>query len=222
MDAAMSKHRSKSFTLYVNTNTCLQELVDENNAHGIPFFRRLYVWDTSFFSHSLIPGFLRIYGSHIHTVYHPAYGDKVVPNELTFYEALPNLTQLSANWLGDNVADGKMPAVKRLELHTVPSEYSKPAAKINFNFLLKFPNLTHLWLPYCTEDEYFEATSALGQYFAIRNGWKRSKGRTLSISFFNLELGEFDEELIQTEGVARVLQELAVADGRILIEEMPI
>jgi hypothetical protein len=37
-----------------------------------------------------------------------------------------------------------------------------------------------------------------------------------------LELDDFDEELVQTEGLFRLLQELAVADGRILIEEMPV
>jgi hypothetical protein len=202
VDAFMSKHPSKAFTLYINENASLAELVKEVIAHGIPFFRRLYVGDSSFFSHHLLPSFLLTYGTQIHTVIHYAYGDSVVSEELAFYEALPNLTQLSANWLGDNVADVKMPALKRFQLHKVPSEDSELAAKINFNFLLNFSNLTHLWLPYCSKDDYLEAMSALGQYFAIRNGWKGSTESTLTISFYDLELDDFDDELIRTEGVS--------------------
>jgi hypothetical protein len=40
--------------------------------------------------------------------------------------------------------------------------------------------------------------------------------------FCDLELDDVDEELIQTEGLFRLLQELAVGDGRILIDEMPV
>jgi hypothetical protein len=74
-----------------------------------------------------------------------------------------------------------------------------------------------LWLPYFGEDEYLDIMSALGQYFAMRNGWKGSSGRTLTVCF-----DVIDPELIPTERVKRLLQELAIADGRILIEEMPI
>jgi hypothetical protein len=166
VDAVMSKHPSKAFTQYVDGSTSLYGLVNEEIAQSIPFFRRLYVGDSSFFSHHLLPSYLT-YGTQIHTVIHYAERDSVVSEELAFYEALPNLTQLSANWLGDNM---KMSALKRLLLHKVPSEDSELAAKINLNFLLNFPNLTHLWLPYCSKDDYLEAMSALGQYFEIRNG----------------------------------------------------
>jgi hypothetical protein len=153
VDAVMSKHPSKAFTQYVHGSTSLYGLVNEEIAQGIPVFRRLYVGDSSFFSHHLLRSFLLTYGTQIHTVIHYVDGNSVVSEELAFYEALPNLTHLSANWLGDNVADVKMPALKRLLLHKVPSEDSEMAAKINFNFLLNFPNLTHLWLPYCSKDD---------------------------------------------------------------------
>jgi hypothetical protein len=223
VDAVMLKHPSKAFTLYVNENTALDGLENEEIAHGIPFFRRLDIMDSSFCSHPLIPSFLRIYGSQIHTVYGSYEGRRVVPDEVAFYEALTNLTQLFTNWLGDNVADVKMPALKRLHLHTIPSQGSELAAKNNFNFLLNFPNLTHLWLVYCCEEDYLEAMIALGQYFTSRNEWEGSSGRTLTVSFDDIQQpGNCDEELIPTEGVGRLLQELAIADGRILIEKMTV
>jgi hypothetical protein len=64
---------------------------------------------------------------------------------------------------------------------------------------------------------------ALGQYFTSRNEWEGSSGRTLTVSFDDIQQpGNCDEELIPTEGVGRLLQELAIADGRILIEKMTV
>jgi hypothetical protein len=222
VDAVMPNHPSKAFTLYVNESRAqLDELMDEEIAHT-PFFRRLNVRDSSFFSHPRIPEFLGIYGGQIHTVYRSKEDSDVAPEELAFYEALTNLTQLSTGWLGDNVPDLKMPALQRLQLHTIPLELSARAAKINFDFLLNFPNLIHFWLPRTNIHQYLEVLIALGPYFAIRNGLEGSCRRTLTI--FLLPYGTFPEELSpsEKEKVAELLQELAVADGRILIESMPI
>jgi hypothetical protein len=213
VDAVMSKHPTKLFTHYVDESAALFGLANESVAQGIPFFKALNNCDKYFCSRPLIPEFLRIYGPQIHTVYGSTEGGDVDADEVAFYEALPNLTQLSTNWLEEDMAYLKLPALKRLQLYTIPPE----AAITNFNFLVNFPNLTHLWLPYFGEDEYLEVMSALGQYFAMRNGCKGSSGRTLTVSF-----DVIDPELIPTEGVKRLLQELAIADSRILIEEMPI
>jgi hypothetical protein len=201
------------FTHYVDESTALFGLANESVAQGIPIFKALNICDKYFCSRPLIPEFLRIYGPQIRTVYGSTEGGYDDADEVAFYEALPNLTQLSTNWLEEHMADLKLPALKRLQLYTIPSE----AVTTNFYFLVNFPNLTHLWLPYFGEDEYLIVMTALGQYFAIRNGWRGSSGRTLTVSF-----DVIDPELTPTEGVARLLQELAVADGRILIEEMPI
>jgi hypothetical protein len=220
----MSKHPSKVFTLYVNKITEIHELVDEKFANGIPFFRGLKVHGSSFFSHPLIPEFLRIYGSQIDTVYGSKKRGDVVPEEVAFYHDLPNLTQLSTNWLGDDALYVKMPALERLQLLTVPSALSERAEKINFDFLLNFPNLRLLWLSYVKPDDYLEVLSALGPYLAVRNGngWKGYSRKTLTICVD--PHGTFPYELNQTEKeeVAGLLEELAVADGRILIEKMPI
>jgi hypothetical protein len=222
LDAVMPKHPTKAFTLNVDENTALDGLVNEEIAHGIPFFRILNIRHSSFCSNPLIPSFLRIYGPQIRIVDGSYEVGDVVPHEVAFYEALPNLTQLSTNWLGNNVADVKMPALNRLQLYRIPYQGSERAEKLNFHFLLNFPKLIHLWLPCWCEDDYLGAMSALGQYFAIRNEWVGSSGKTLTISFNDIRPGDFDEELIPTEGVARLLQELAVADGRILIEKMAV
>jgi hypothetical protein len=184
VDAVLPSHPTKALTLYVNYNekNTHDELMDEEFAHGIPFFRRLNVGDSSFFWHPRIPEFLGIYGSQIHTLHGPDYWDDVDPDEVAFYEALPNLTQLSIRCLGDNnVPAVKMPALQRLKLHTLRSVFSDLTAKINFHFLQNFPNLTQLWLPRMSLNEIVEVLIALGPYFAIRNGLEGSFPRTLTI-----------------------------------------
>jgi hypothetical protein len=237
VDAVMSKHRNKVFTLYLNKEKTLKELMDKQFAAGIPFFRRLHIGNPTFFSHPLIPEFIRIYGPQIHTVYHSENHDDVVPEEVAFYQALTNLTQLSTCWLGANVADEKMPALKRLQLLTISSEiYDEHDSETIRNdlmsviskpdFLPSFPNLTHLWLPPINLIYYEGVLEALGPYFAVRNGWKRSSSaaRTLTIFVEPDSIEYYTHVLEETakEGLVRLLQELAIADGRILLEGMPI
>jgi hypothetical protein len=221
VDAVLPKQKSKALTLYVNYNkkNTLNELMEEEIAHGIPFFRGLNVWDPSFFCHPRIPEFLRIYGPQIHTVRGPDNwdnADDVDPDEVAFYESLPNLTQLSTRWLGDNVPNGKMPALERLKLHTIRSELSESA--VDFHFLLNFPNLTHLWLPYMNIVEHVQVLIAFGPYFQNQNGSEGSFRRTLTI-FLHPD-NDFPSELnaAEKQQVAILLQELAVAKGRILID----
>jgi hypothetical protein len=221
VDAVLPSHPNKALTLYVNVGEkTLDELIEDEIADGIPFFRRLNVSDPSFFSHPRISEFLALYGSQINTVHNPYYCGDVDPKEVAFYEALPNLTQLSTRWLGDNVPAVKMPTLERLKLHTLRSEFRDRTAKINLAFLQNFPNLTHLWLPYINIVEYLEVWGALGSYFKKRNGLEGSFRRTLTI--FLRSYDNFPEELntAEKEQVAVLLQELAVADGRILIENM--
>jgi hypothetical protein len=97
-------------------------------------------------------------------------------------------------------------------------QYTPP----NVDFLRNCPNLRLLCLPDMKLDEYVKILTALGAYFARRNG---SSWPTLTIF---IEDPSFDcgrellKELSQTEGVARLIKELAVADGRVLIDSMPI
>jgi hypothetical protein len=222
VDAVLSSHPTKALTLYVKKNTALDELVNEEIPHRIPFFRRLNVRDSSLFSHPQILSFLRCYGTQIHTVYRYDNCDDVDPDEVAFYEALPNLTQLSTRWLGENnVPAVKMPALERLKLHTIRSEFSDRTEKINFDFLLNFPNLTHLWLPYMSIVDHVQVWGALGPYIKKQNGLEGSSRRTLTISLRPWS-GARPEELSpsEKENVVTLLQELAVADGRILIENM--
>jgi hypothetical protein len=222
MDAVLPSHPTKALTLYVNYNKkkTLDELMEEETARGIPFFRSLNVGHSSFFSNPQIPSFLGSYGSQIHTVHGPCSLDHVHPKEVAFYEALPNLTQLSTRWLGDNFPNGKMPALERLKLHTLRSKYSDWTAKINFHFLLNFPNLTQLWLPRMKIVEYLQVWGALGSYLKKQNGLEGSSRRTLTI--FLRQYDDFPDKVNTTtrEKMAVLLQELAVADGRILIENM--
>jgi hypothetical protein len=190
---------------------------------GIPFVRGLKIKHISFFSHPLIPEFLRVYGPQIQTVTRPDCFADVVPEEVAFYMALPNLRELSTRWLGENVPNVKMPALERLHLFSVNYDDDEGPGNTKFDFLLNFPNLRQLWLPF--NDEWFESVgvlSALGSYFAVRNGWEElSPRRTLIISVdphFIYDL----PKLNPTEEMTRLLQELAVTDGRILIEKLPV
>jgi hypothetical protein len=253
VDAVMPKHPSKAFTLKVldvndeeenesdeddddsdevkvNKKTVLDKLMDEETDR-IPFFRRLYISDSSFFSHPLIPSFLRTYGPQIHTVVRCSYQYKYYsnddgnePEQVAFYQALPNLTQLSTRWLGDSVPDVKMPALQRLQLGRLRSEYTGRAVKLNFDFLQQFPKLRHFWLPKMTMSDYVKVLCALGPYIEAGNRGNVSCGRTLTIfvDFDSISYENFDDERRSNERVARLLRELAVAEGRILIEKMPV
>jgi hypothetical protein len=223
VDAVCSSHRTKALILFVDTEEkTLHELMEEEIAHGIPFCRGLNVRDSSFFSNPLIPEFLDIYGSQIHTLHGPDHWGDVHPDEVAFYEALPNLTQLSTRWLGEPVPAVKMPALERLKLHTIRSEFHDWTTKMNFDFLLNFPNLSHLWLPNMNLVEHVQVLTALGPYFKKRNGLDGSFRRTLTIflpSYIDI-LGELSPS--EKEDVVDLVQELAVADGRILLENIPI
>jgi hypothetical protein len=220
VDAVLPSHPTKALTLYVNVDEkkTLHELMDEVIAHGIPFFRRLNVRNKSFFSHPRIPEFLGIYGSQIHTVHGPDCCGDVGSDEVAFYEALPNLTQLSTRWLGDNVPAVEMPALQRLQLFTLRSKLSEKA--VDFHFLLNSPNLTYLLLPYMNWVQHVQVLSALGPYFNKQNGLEGSSRRTLTI--FLCPNNDFPDILNTSsrEKLAILLQELAVADGRILVENM--
>jgi hypothetical protein len=67
----------------------------------------------------LIPEFLHIYGSQIHTVYRSkevSVDNDVVPEEVAFYQtALPDPVA--------NVPGGKLPALERLQILTVRSSF---------------------------------------------------------------------------------------------------
>jgi hypothetical protein len=218
VEAVLPRNPTKPLTLYVKKNT-LDELMEHEFPHGIPFFRGLTVGDTSFFSHPLVPKFLAIYGSQIQTVHgpEPGYRFGVVPDEVAFYEALPNLTQLTAGWLGG--MNGKMPALQRLKLHTLRPEFSNGKAKVNFDFLQNLPHLTHLWLPRYYSADQVEVLRALGSYLKKQNTSEGSSRRTLTISL-RLPYDCFPDRLNSSARATLtvLLQELAVADGRILIE----
>jgi hypothetical protein len=223
VDAVLPSHPTKALTLYFNyfKKKTLDELMEEDIAHGIPFFRGLNLRNSSFFSHPRLPEFLALYGSQIYTVHGPDHCGEVGPDEVAFYEALPNLTQLSTRWLGDNnVPAVKMPALERLKLR---SEFSDWAAKINFHFLQNFSNLTHLWLPRLKIVEYLQVWGALGSYFKKQNGLlEGSSRRTLTIF---LRPHDYFPDKLNTTARAKLavpLQELAVAEGRILIENMDV
>jgi hypothetical protein len=228
VDAIMWKRKRKPFTLSVDETTALHELVNEESFPGIPLFRGLHILpllDTDFFFLPLIPEFLRIYGPQIHTISRPGILADVVPEEVAFYQALPNLIQLSVPWLGDDVRNVKMPALERLQLLSLYYLNDDITANINFDFLLNFPNLRQLWL--CYTHRWYESVGVLSDlvsYFAVRNGREGpSSGRTLLISIDSHHSRDYHfQKLNPTEEVKRLLQELVVADGRILIESMPV
>jgi hypothetical protein len=129
--------------------------------------------------------------------------------------------------MGENVPpDVNLPALERLELldeHFSGSDvYTVPT--INADFLLNFPNLRDLLLPNINLQDYIKFLINIGPYFAIRNGWKEESlmGRTLTIFAHPQNIEYCTVELAPTPKLASLLQELAVADGRILIEKMPI
>jgi hypothetical protein len=251
VDLVMSGHKSKAFTLYFDEeDRTLDQFMDERKqkaeagAIGIPFGALNLTGVTtssSFFSDPLIPTFLLDYGPKIHRIlncfeWHDVEVDIIPPEELAFYQALPNLTTLSTLSPGENVPEVKMPALRNLKLLTLQSVQEEeendedddsdtsPRLVINVDFLLNCPNLRLLWLPDDMDlEQYVKILTDLGAYFADRNG---SSSSTLMIFIenptFSYDDIEFLEELKQTERVATLLKELAASDGRILIDCIPI
>jgi hypothetical protein len=251
VDVVMSRHKSKAFTLYFDekkgrTRRTLDRFMeermqnDEAGTIGIPFGNldlSEVTTSASFFSHPLIPQFLLEYGPTIHRILNTCQWDAgevdiIPPEELTFYQALPNLTTLCTLAPGENVPQVMMPALHNIQLFSLQSapeedESIIPPLVMNVDFLMNCPNLQQLWLPGQLDmDQYVEILIPLGAYFATRNGWGWGSSGTLTIFIENSDLvsynGELVKELSQAEGAARLLQELAVADGRILIDSMPI
>jgi hypothetical protein len=231
-ETMMSKHHNKAFTLYVDRNTALEELVAEETARdGILFFRRLDIRYSPFFLSPIIPSFLRTYGDQIHTVYRADCDDDVLPEEVAFIQALPNLVELHTSWLGPNAPNVKMRALKHLHLYRRQFESSDDSrewgAEVDLGYLHNFPNLTHLGLPYALGlwDEDVHLLSALGDYLEGRRKESSSSGRTLTISLgWYFEVYRHIEELnpAERQKVATLLQELALADGGIVIENLPV
>jgi hypothetical protein len=236
----MSGHKSKSFTLSFDEKKgrSLDRFMEEwkQNAEagtiGIPF-RSVDLTEvttsSSFFSNPLITQFLIEFGPKIHRIRNSDYywwnrnrETKVIPlEELAFYQALPNLTTLSTfTPPAENVPQVKMPALVNLQLLSlliVPT----PPRLVNVDFLLNCPNLQLLWLPDGMElYQYVKILTALGAYFATVNASSSRKLRIVVENPFNsLKLRR---QLHQTEGSARLMEELAASDGRILIDCMPI
>jgi hypothetical protein len=222
VDAVMPSHPTKAFTLRVDKEKTLDKIMGEG-LDGIPCCRRLNIRSSSFFSHPLFPSFLRTFGPQIHTVFQFGYRGRLVPEEVAFYQALPNLAQLvsTTRWLGKNVPEVAMPSLRRLELHALPSELKESGGTFNYDFLLNFPNLSHLSLPNVYGDEYIEFWTAIGSYFKKRNGLEEGCfRRTLIIQLTTYNTVPAKLNTTQREQLAILLQELAVADGRILFEYM--
>jgi hypothetical protein len=248
----MSGHKSKAFTLSFDEEKgrTLDRFMEERKQTaeagtiGIPFGSLDFTEVTtssSFFLHPLIPQFLLEYGPKVHRILNSfecndGEVDMIPPEELAFYQALPNLTTLSTHSPGENVPQVEMPALRNLKLLSLQSVQDEeendedddsdasPPLVINVDFLLNCPNLQLLWLPDEMDlEQYVKILTDLGAYFAHRNG---SSWPTLTIFIEDPSFGCCDSELIeelnQTEGVGRLIKELAASDGRILIECMPI
>jgi hypothetical protein len=261
VDFVMSKHKSKDITLSFDEKKgrSLDRFMDERmqNAEAQTIVIPFGILDltevttsTSFFLHPLIPQFLLDYGPKIHEIRNSIQfnsiqlifissrwckyeePDTIPLEELTFYQALPNLTSLSTLAPGDNVPQKMMPALRNLQLFSLQSapeedESVIPSLVMNVDFLMNCPNLERLWLPDDTNmDEYVEILIPLGAYFAARNGWGWGSSGTLTIFVDNSDRyfydGELVKELSETEGAERLIKELAASDGRVLIDSMPI
>jgi hypothetical protein len=238
VDVVMSGHKSKSFTLSFDEKKgrSLDRFMEERKQKaeagriGIPFGSvdlTEVTTSSSFFSDPLIAQFLLEYGPKIHRIRNSIYwwnsnrDTKVISlEELAFYQALPNLTTLSTfTPPGENVPQVKMPALVNLQLVSLLTVPTPP--RLVINLLLNCPNLRILWLPkgmYLYQ--YVKIFTALGAYFATINA---SSSRKLTIFVEDLfNSCKLRRQLHQTEGAARLLEELAASDGRILIDCMPI
>jgi hypothetical protein len=56
---------------------------------------------------------------------------------------------------------------------------------MNVDFLMNCPNLRLLWIPIMEMDQYVKILTALGAYFAARNGWGWGSSETLTIFIKN-------------------------------------
>jgi hypothetical protein len=254
VDSVMLGHRSKAFlTLTLDDeDRTLDGFMDVQNK--IPF-KTLDFFETrasSFYSHPLLPSFLQTYGPQINRIHTPSgfflhsnaesEFDELPPEkELAFYQGLPNLTHLSLfnSNLEENVPlptveEEKLPFLQHL--HAISIEFGgyyenneSPDVIRNIDFLRHCPNLRKLTLPSMPLVESVKVLTALGDYFASRNGWKGGAPPTLSIFIQDTaatmqsrhdhlkQLRQIDEGMVN-----KLLEGLAASDGRILIENMPI
>jgi hypothetical protein len=206
--------------------------------------------EPSFYSHPLIPEFLLKFGSQIHHAHIPGFFYDVdstmspkESDEFAFYQGLPNLIHLSTIRLGKNIPSAEIPFLCHLQFLTIQSppvpdededediivemyEDEDTTVEMNVDFLLNCPKLRKLCLPNMDLTEYIKILTELGkEYFAVRN--RSGSLTTLSIEIEETLLtGKFLEQQHQTQhedGVnKRLLQELAAADGRIRIKNMPV
>jgi hypothetical protein len=249
----MLGHRSKAFTLTLDEeNRTLDGFMDEQKK--IPF-KTLDFFETrasSFYSHPLLPSFLQTYGPQINWIHTPsgfflhpnaeAEVDEVPPEkELAFYQGLPNLIHLCLftyrlweNVLLPTIEEEKLPFLRKLQSISILlagyGPYDSCEVIGSIDFLRHCPNLRKLsLLSEMPLVESVKVLTALGDYFAARNGWKGGIPPTLKIFIPNTTLTKQSrhEHLKQLreieEGMAnKLLEELAASDGRILIENMPI
>jgi hypothetical protein len=249
LDTVMLGHKSKAFTLSLDDEDwTLDGFMDEQNK--IPF-KTLNFTKTKasfFYSHALLPSFLQTYGPQIHRIQTPSgfflhpNADEVPPQkELSFYQGLPHLTHLSlfTSNLGENVPlptieEEKLPFLRQLQSFSIRfagyEVYDSCEVIRNIDFLRHCPNLRKLSIHHDMHlDESVKVLTALGDYFAARNGWKEGIPPTLTIFIKNTTLATIPHQQHQRqpqqidEGMAnKLLEELAASDGGILIENMPI
>jgi hypothetical protein len=261
VDFVMSEYKSKDITLYFDEKKgrtlgrFMEERMqnDEAGAIGIPFGSlnlTEVTTSSSFFSHPLIRQFHLDYGPEIHRVinylrvsYNEGQHDITPLEELTFYQDLPNLcdlTTLSILAPGENAPQVGLPALRYLELLKLEVEaapvdeddeddyfWPLPTLVMNVDFIMNCPNLRQLWLPGpMGMDQYVEILIPLGAYFAARNGRRWGSSGTLTIFIDNSDRNLYNSQLVkqlsETEGAERLIKALAASDGRILIDSMPI
>jgi Leucine-rich repeat (LRR) protein len=255
VDTVMLGHRRKAFTLTLDEeNRTLDGFMDEQkkmmNQNSIPFktLNFEHTGASSFYSHPLLPSFLQTYGPQIHRIHTPS-GFFLHPNiepefevppekELAFYQGLSNLIHLSlfTSKVEENVPlptieEEKLPFLRNLQSFSIKfvgyEAYDSSEVIRNIDFLRHCPNLRKLSLPDMHMVGSVKVLTALGDYFAARNGYKEGYPPTLRIFIQNTtrqSLQGHQKQLLQIdEGMAnKLLEELASSDGRILIENMPI
>jgi hypothetical protein len=259
LDSVMLGHRSKAFTLTLDDeDRTLDGFMDEEKTmtmeqKKIPFktLNFEHTRASSFYSHPLLPSFLQTYGPQIHRIQTPSgfflhrnaesEVDEVPPEkELAFYQGLPHLIHLSlvTSRLEENVPlptieEGNLPFLRQLQSLTIQFAdyvgYDSSEVIKNIDFLRHCPNLRKLSVPHLPFVEFVKVLTALGEYFAARNGWKGGIPPPLSIFIQNtIHIKDYRHDHLEQqrqieEGmVNKLLEELAASDGRILIENMPI
>jgi Leucine-rich repeat (LRR) protein len=253
LDTVMLGHKSKIFTLTLDEiENTFDRFMDEQKKIPFKTLNFEYMRASSFFSHPLLPSFLQTYGPQIHGIhtssgffFHPTAEPEVFPpqKELAFYQGLPNLIHLSlvslfTSSLEENVP---LPTIEEERLSFLPNlqsfsihfadygGYDSSEVIRNIDFLRHCPNVRKLTLDDMPLVESVKVLTALGDYFAARNGWKGGAPPTLSIFIQNSiftkqsrhqhlkKLRRIDEGMVN-----KLLEELAASDGRILVDNMPI